>query len=119
MKAAGEPAPEGQFPGPDGRESKVGFRLGPDVRGPAAGLDHYPDHQHLRDGVRGEQDLVNRIRQFNPKEKIIHFGASAGTQGPDVVSISEKGEVLPFIPNGATASSQFLPPGAAMLPKSR
>ena len=93
MKAAGEPAPEGQFPGPDGRESKVGVHLRPDVRGPAAGLDHYPDHQHLRDGVRGEQELVNRIRQFNSKEKIIHFGASAGTQGPDIMSISEKGEV--------------------------
>lgn len=93
MKAAGQPAPEGQYPGPDGRDTKAGVRIGPDVRNPAAGLDHYPEQQHLRDGVRGEQELVNRIRQFNPKEKIIHFGATAGTQGPDIMSISEKGEV--------------------------
>ena len=69
------------------------MRLGSDMRDPAAGLDHYPEQQHLRDGVRGEQELANRIKQFNPKEKIIHFGPAAGAQGPDVMSISEKGEV--------------------------
>ncbi|MBX9944900.1 MAG: hypothetical protein K2Y40_12530, partial [Reyranella sp.] len=56
MKDIGQPAPEGQYLGPDGRETKAGVRLGPDVRDPAAGLDHYPEQQHLRDGVRGEQE---------------------------------------------------------------
>jgi len=93
MKAAGQPAPEGQYRGPDGKDTKAGVRLSPDMRGPAAGLDHFPEQQHLRDGVRGEQELANRIKEFNPKEKIIHFGAKAGTQGPDIISVSEKGEV--------------------------
>jgi hypothetical protein len=118
MKAAGQPAPEGQYLGPDGRETKAGVRLGPDVRDPAAGLDHYPEQQHLRDGVRGEQELVNRIRQFNPKEKIIHFGAAAGTQGPDIMSISEKGEVA-FWDSKWRNRDQSIPPSRRTNPTER
>ncbi len=93
MKDIGQPAPDGQYRGPDGRDTAAGVRLGPDMRDPTSGLGHYPEQQHLRDAVRGEQELANRIRQLNPKEKIIHFGPAAGAQGPDVMSISEKGEV--------------------------
>lgn len=118
MKSIGQPAPEGQYLGPDGRETKAGVRLGPDVRDPAAGLDHYPEHQHLRDGVRGEQELVNRIRQFNPKEKIIHFGAAAGTQGPDIMSISEKGEVA-FWDSKWRNREQSIPPSRRTNPTQR
>lgn len=93
MKAAGAPAPSGQYTGPDGRETGIGVRLAPDEVAPVGGYNQSPSHQHLRDGMRGEHELVNRIREFNPKEKIIHFGLHAGAQGPDVMSISEKGEV--------------------------
>lgn len=109
MKGIGQPAPDGQYRGPDGRDTAVGVRLGPDMRDPAAGLDHYPERQHLRDGVRGEQELANRIKQLNPKEKIIHFGAAAGTQGPDIMSISEKGEVA-FWDSKFRNREQSIPP---------
>lgn len=109
MKGVGQPAPDGQYHGPDGRDTKAGVRLGPDMRDPAAGLDHYPEQQHLRDAVRGEQELANRIRQLNPKEKIIHFGPAAGAQGPDIMSISGKGEVA-FWDSKWRNREQSLPP---------
>jgi hypothetical protein len=109
MKGIGQPAPDGQYRGPDGRDTAAGVRLGPDMRDPASGLDHYPEQQHLRDGVRGEQELANRIRQLNPKEKIIHFGPAAGAQGPDVMSISEKGEVA-FWDSKLRNREQSIPP---------
>jgi hypothetical protein len=109
MKGIGQSAPDGQYRGPDGRDTAAGVRLGPDMRDPASGLDHYPEQQHLRDGVRGDQELANRIRQLNPKEKIIHFGPAAGAQGPDVMSISEKGEVA-FWDSKLRNREQSIPP---------
>lgn len=109
MKSVGEPAPDGQYRGPDGRDTKAGVRLGPDMRDPTSGLDHYPEHQHLRDGVKGEQELANRIKQLNPKEKIIHFSPAAGVQGPDIMSISERGEVA-FWDSKYRNRQQSIPP---------
>jgi hypothetical protein len=115
MKDVGQPAPDGQYHGPDGRDTKAGVRLGPDMRDPASGIDHYPEQQHLRDAVRGEQELANRIRQINPKEKIIHFGPTAGALGPDIMSISEKGEVA-FWDSKWRNREQSIPPSSRTNP---
>lgn len=93
MKEYGQQAPDGQYRGPDGRDTAAGVRLNPNLPDPASGIDYSPERQNLLDGVKGEQELANRIKQLNPKETIIHFGPAAGVQGPDIMSISEKGEV--------------------------
>ncbi len=88
------------------------------MRDPAAGLDHFPEQQHLRDGVRGEQELANRIKQLNPTEKIIHFGPAAGAQGPDIMSISEKGEVA-FWDSKWRNREQSIPPSRRAHPTNK
>lgn len=104
--------------GLDGRDTKVGVRLGPDMRDPTSGLNHLPEKQHLRDGVKGEQELANRIQQFNPREKIIHFSPAAGMQEPDIMSVSEKGEVA-FWDSKYRNREQSIPPSRRTNPSEK
>jgi hypothetical protein len=47
----------------------------------------FPEQEHLRKGLIGELELVNRIKAVRPDEIIVHFGNAPGAQGPDVLSI--------------------------------
>ena len=92
-KARDEEAPGGQYEGPDGRDTAVGVRLHPDLPDPAAGWDYNPTQPHLRNGHRGELELVNRIKGALPDEIVLHYGMPAGLRGPDVLTASPDGDV--------------------------
>ncbi len=92
-KALNEEAPGGQYEEQDGKDTAVGVRLHPDLPDPAAGWDYDPIHPHLRNGYRGEMELVNRIKRALKDEFVVHYGMAAGLRGPDVLTASPDGDV--------------------------
>ncbi len=63
----------------------------PDVGPPAA--DELPVHEHLKNGVIGEQQLVNRIMMNVKGERVLHYGNAPGQQGADITSLSPEGVI--------------------------
>ncbi len=76
---------------PGGYITKVGVRMHPDVGPPAA--DELPVHEHLKNGVIGEQQLVNRIMMNVKGERVLHYGNAPGQQGADITSLSPEGVI--------------------------
>jgi hypothetical protein len=93
VRVRGEEAPEGQYLGPSGRNTRAGVRLNPKLPEPNAGRSYFPALRHLRDGYRGELQLANRIVAALPNEVVIHYGMPARQQGADVISLSPNGTV--------------------------
>ena len=93
VRVRGEEAPDSQYLGPSGRNTRGGVRLNPKLPEPAAGRGYFPALRHLRNGYRGELQLANRIIAALPNEVVIHYGMPAGQRGPDVISLSPNGTV--------------------------
>jgi len=83
----GQPAPSGQYGGPEGIETNVGIRVAPGFPMPKGGYDYNPSYLRHWNGYKGELELKNRIEKAVPYEKFVHYGNPAGDQGPDVLTI--------------------------------
>jgi hypothetical protein len=76
---------------PGGLTTKAGVQMHPDAPPPA--VDELPIHEHLKNGVIGEQQLVNRIMTTLPGERVLYYGNAAGQQGADIISVSPEGNI--------------------------
>ena len=66
---------------------RIGIRVAPGFPAPKGGYGYDPDYLRHWTGYKGELELKNRIEKAVPYEKIVHYGNSAGDQGPDVLTI--------------------------------
>lgn len=115
LKSRGEQAPDGQYRGEGGYMTALGVRMPPDVGEPAAGREVFPEQEHLRKGVIGEYELVNRIKAVRPDEVILHFGNAPGVQGPDVLSIG-RGRTINIWDSKSRSAARSVGPSMAASP---